>query len=61
MRKDNKDLNEIIEHLNDSRGVEPCGATRVLGAAYQSCAKGDGHEGPHQSSSGDTWVVEKAA
>ena len=35
--------------------TEKCAATRVLGAAYQSCVKERGHDGAHQSSSGDTW------
>jgi len=34
---------------------ETCGASRVLGAAYQTCIKTRGHEGVHQSKFGDTW------
>jgi hypothetical protein len=34
---------------------ETCGASRVLGAAYQTCIKPRGHEGLHQSKFGDTW------
>lgn len=34
---------------------ETCGASRVLGAAYQTCIRTRGHEGLHQSKFGDTW------
>ena len=51
MSTDTKDANEPRAQTH----TEKCGATRVLGAAYQSCVKDRGHDGVHQSSSGDTW------
>jgi hypothetical protein len=49
MERDTKD-----EKVTTS-AQETCGASRVLGAAYQTCIKARGHEGVHQSKFGDTW------
>jgi hypothetical protein len=51
MSSDAKDTNETRAQTH----TEKCGSARVLGAAYQSCVKDRGHDGAHQSSSGDTW------
>ena len=57
MSSDTKETNEVRGQVH----TENCGATRVLGAAYQSCVKDRGHDGSHQSSSGDTWQRDRKA